>query len=202
MLVTERKAQLRRTERNRRRLCGQKETFAGKSLAAQEMFLAVFPPEPGGRVALYAAVGGEVGTERIRDLYLASGAFLFYPRVMEDGNLSFFPDGGDGGWVRGKYGLLEPRVPPGVAGLRSGFGLVVVPGMAFDAMGRRLGKGYGCYDRFLSGLAGTAVTVGLAFSRQLLSEVPVETWDIPVDVVVTEDGVIRVSRESLDGHKK
>jgi len=195
MLVAERKAQLRRTERNRRRLCRQEETLAGKSIAAQEKFLAAFPPEPGGTVALYAAVGGEVGTSLLRARYLAAGAILFYPRVMEDGNLSFFPGGGDDGWVRGKYGLLEPQVPPGAAGLRSGFNLVVVPGMAFDAMGRRLGKGYGYYDRFLAGLAGTAVTVGLAFSRQLLPEVPVDAWDVPVDVVVTEDGVIRVSRE-------
>jgi 5-formyltetrahydrofolate cyclo-ligase len=121
---------------------------------------------------------------------------------MEDGYLSFYPDGGEDGWVRGKYGLLEPRVPPGVPGLRTGFDLVVVPGMAFDAMGRRLGKGYGYYDRFLLGLAGTAVTVGLAFSRQMLPEVPVDTWDVPVDAVVTEDGVIRVSREHLEGYIK
>ena len=193
MLVAERKAQLRRTERKRWRLCKHKETLAEKSIAVQERFLAAFPPEPGGKAALYAAVGGEVGTERIRARYLAGGALLFYPRVMEDGFLSFYPDGGEDGWVLGKYGLLEPRVPPGVAGLRSGFDLVVVPGMAFDAMGRRLGKGYGYYDRFLFGLAGTAVTVGLAFSLQLLPEVPVDTWDVPVSVVVTEESVIRVS---------
>jgi 5-formyltetrahydrofolate cyclo-ligase len=74
--------------------------------------------------------------------------------------------------------------------------------MAFDAMGRRLGKGYGYYDRFLSGLAGSAVTVGLAFSRQLLPEVPVDAWDIPVDAVVTENGVIRVPGGRLDRHIK
>ena len=202
MLVAERKAQLRRTERRRLRLGGHQKTLAGKSVAAQERFLAAFPPEPGSRVALYVAVAGEVGTERIRERYLAAGARLFYPKVMDDGNLSFYPDGGEEGWVRGKYGLLEPRVPPGVAGLKGGFGLVVVPGMAFDAMGRRLGRGCGYYDRFLFGMAGTAVTVGLAFSLQLLPEVPVDDWDIPVDAVVTEEGVIRVPRERQDGHFK
>lgn len=195
MLVAERKAQLRRTERNRWKSCARKEALAGASLAAQERFLAAFPPKAGRKVALYAAVGGEVGTERIRAACLAAGTLLFYPRVMEDGNLSFYPDGGDDGWERGKYGLLEPKIPPGVAGRREGFDLVVVPGVAFDSRGRRLGKGLGHYDRFLHGLAGTAVTVGLAFSLQLVPEVPVDFWDVPVDAVVTEKEVLRVSRE-------
>ncbi|NJD61619.1 MAG: 5-formyltetrahydrofolate cyclo-ligase [Deltaproteobacteria bacterium] len=195
MLVAERKAQLRRTERNRMKSCARKEALAAASGTAQERFLAAFPPEAGRRVALYAAVGGEVGTERIRAACLAAGALLFYPRIMEDGELSFYPDGGDDGWERGKYGLLEPKVPPGGAGLREGFDLVVVPGVAFDSRGRRLGKGLGCYDRFLHGLAGTAVAVGLAYSRQLVPEVPVDSWDMPVDAVVTETEVLRVSRK-------
>lgn len=193
MLVEERKAQLRRTERNRWTRSVPKEELAGKSLSVQENCLSAFPPGPGMRVALYKAVGTEVGTDHIRGRCLASGALLYYPRVMDDGRLSFYPGGGSDGWVRGKYGLLEPRVAPGTEGLRSGFDLVVVPGMAFDGKGRRLGKGYGYYDRFLSGLAGTAVTVGLAFSRQMVPEVPVDSRDVPVDAVVTEDGVIRVS---------
>ncbi|HZW35776.1 MAG: 5-formyltetrahydrofolate cyclo-ligase [Deltaproteobacteria bacterium] len=195
MLVAERKAQLRRTERNRMRSCARKEALADASVAAQERLLAAFPPKAGRRVALYAAVGGEVGTERIRTACLAAGALPFYPRIMEDGNLSFYPDGGESDWERGRYGLLEPKVPPGVAGLRGGFDLVVVPGVAFDSRGRRLGKGLGCYDRFLHGLAGTAVTVGLAYSRQLVPEVPVDSWDVPVDAVVTETEVLRVSRK-------
>ncbi len=202
MLVAERKAQLRRTERNRVRLCAHGNELAEKSASAQKRFLAAFPPVPGGRVALYAAVAGEVGTDGIRSRYLAAGALLYYPRVMEDGDLSFYPYAGEDGWVRGKYGLMEPRVPPGVAGLRGGFDLVVVPGMAFDAGGRRLGRGYGYYDRFLAGLSGNAVKVGLAYSMQLLPEVPVDDRDVPVDVVVTEDAVLRAPRGQTDRHIK
>jgi 5-formyltetrahydrofolate cyclo-ligase len=194
MLVGERKAQLRRTERNRWRRSATKEEFARKSLSVQKNFLSAFPPEPGMKAALYKAVGAEAGTDHIRGWYLAEGALLFYPRVMDDGLLSFYPDGGNDGWVRGKYGILEPRVGTGTEGLRGGFDLVAVPGMAFDNRGRRLGKGYGYYDRFLRGLAGKVLTVGLAFSLQMVPEVPVDEWDVPVDVVVTEDSVIRVSR--------
>jgi 5-formyltetrahydrofolate cyclo-ligase len=195
MIVAERKAQLRRTERNRMKSCARREALARASIAAQERFLAAFPPAAGRRVALYMAAGGEVGTERIRAACRAAGTLIFYPRVMEDGRLSFYPDGGDDGWERGKYGLLEPKIPPGVSGIRGGFDLVLVPGVAFDSRGRRLGKGLGYYDRFLNGLAGTAVAVGLAFSRQLVPEVPVDSWDMPVDAVVTEKEVLRVDRK-------
>jgi 5-formyltetrahydrofolate cyclo-ligase len=202
MLMAKRKAELRRSERGRTRAGAEEKNLAGRSLEVQRRFLAAFPPVPGGRVALYAAIPGEVGTELIRAMYLGAGVELLYPRVMEDGKLSFYRNGSPDIWVRGKYGLMEPRISPGMEGLRSGFDLVVVPGVAFDSMGRRLGRGYGYYDRFLADLAGSANTVGLAFSRQLLPEVPVDAWDVPVDAVVTEDGVIRVPRARRDGHIK
>ena len=194
-MISERKAELRRAARKRSRSIEGGKGMAERSQAVQNRFLSAFPPRRGGRLALYMAVAGEVGTDLIRTVCLAAGMSLFYPRVMENGSLLFYPDGGSDGWVRGKYGLLEPRVTPGMEGIRNGFDLVVVPGVAFDSMGRRLGKGFGCYDRFLSGLAGSAVAVGLAFSRQMLAEVPVDPWDVPVDAVVTEDGVIRVARD-------
>ena len=63
-------------------------------------------------------------------------------------------------------------------------GLVLVPGLAFDAQGRRLGYGGGYYDRFLRQTA--APRVGLTFDCLLLDEVPEEPHDVRVDVVLTE----------------
>jgi len=197
MLAAERKALLRLSERSRWRPQGPRGVRAVKSLRVQRNFLTAYPPVPGRKVALYSAIRGEVGTDRIRDGYLARGVALFYPRVTADGALWFFPHRGDDGWELGKFGIREPRVDPGAAGTRNGFDLVVVPGMAFDPAGRRLGKGFGCYDRFLAELAGRTETVGLAFSWQLVPEVPVESWDVPVDAVVTDEGVIRTARMHL-----
>ena len=187
MLMAERKAELRRTERKRWRACSEGEALAARTQAVQRQFLSAFPSKPGGRVALYAAIPREVGTDLIRASYLAAGMLLFYPRVMKDEKLSFYPNGGQDGWVRGKYGLLEPRMYPGMEGLRRGFDLVVVPGVAFDPMGRRLGRGHGYYDRFLADLSGSVVTVGLAFSWQLLPEVPVDAWTFRWTRSQTED---------------
>ncbi len=200
MLVKQRKASLRLTERNRMRPgCNPAADRARRSLAAQDRFLSVFPPIPGRRVALYAAMRGEVGTDRIRSSCLAGGVHLYYPRVMEDGELSFFRHREGDGWVPGRFGIREPQAVPEDEGVRGGFDLVVVPGLAFDSLGRRLGQGYGYYDRFLAALGGTAVTVGLAFSWQLVPEVPVDAWDVPVDAVVTEDGIIRPSGAAAEG---
>lgn len=164
---------------------------AEKSVKAQERFLTAFPPAPGMKIALYSAARGEVGTDVIRARCLGAGARLYYPGTREDGSLLFFHHGANDGWVRGRFGIREPLVGPGREGIRGGFDLVVVPGLAFDAAGRRLGQGHGYYDRFLSGLGGKAVTVGLAFSWQLVPEVPVDPWDVPVDAVVTEHGVVK-----------
>ncbi len=193
MLVYELKSHLRRTERDRWLRGSADDLLQAKSLAAQENLLSAFPPGPGRKVALYSPIDTEVRTDLIRARCLEAGAVPYYPRVMEDGKLAFFPDAGDAAWVRGKYGLLEPAVPSGAEGLRRGFDLVVVPGMAFDASGRRLGKGFGYYDRFLAGLDPSTITVGLAFSWQLVPEVPVEPWDIPVLAVATEEGVLRTA---------
>jgi 5-formyltetrahydrofolate cyclo-ligase len=199
MLVCERKAHLRRTERNRWRRGANDPASDRKSLSAQENLLSAFPPGRGCSIALYSAVGMEVRTERIRAACLAAGALVYYPRVMEDDRLAFFLDDGETEWVKGRYGLLEPKVPPGSEGKRQGFDLVVVPGMAFDTAGRRLGRGSGYYDRFLAGLEPSAATVGLAFSCQLVSEVPVDPWDIPVQAVATEDGVLRIAAARPSG---
>ena len=67
--------------------------------------------------------------------------------------------------------------------------LVIVPGIAFDAQGRRVGFGGGFYDRFLSRVQ--AVKIGLTYDCLLVDEVPVEPHDVAMDIVVTEGAVYR-----------
>lgn len=64
--------------------------------------------------------------------------------------------------------------------------LVVVPGVAFDARGNRLGRGGGHYDRFLSRLRDATRKVAIAFDGQIVDEVPTHAHDVPVDIVVTD----------------
>lgn len=85
------------------------------------------------------------------------------------------------GFSKGAYGIMEPVGEPFVR--YSEIDLAVVPGVAFDASGRRLGRGKGYYDRLLPLLQ--AYKIGICFSFQLLGEVPAETFDIPMDEVIT-----------------
>ena len=66
--------------------------------------------------------------------------------------------------------------------------VVIVPGLAFTAGGRRLGQGGGWYDRYLPGVRPDCVLVGVCFDEQVLAELPVEPHDVAVDVVVTDRG--------------
>lgn len=192
MLILERKEILRRESRIRLRERTEPSRPAEAGDRAQGHFLRAFPPLPGKTVALYCALPGEVPTERIRHAYLAAGARLYYPRVTGKGTLAFYPHREGDGWEPGPYGISEPPIPAGVEPRLSGWDIVVVPGLAFDRRGNRLGHGFGYYDRFLGGLPEGVARVGLAWAGQLVPGVPVDAWDVPVHALVTEEGVIRV----------
>ena len=192
MLVVERKEILRREGRIRLQERAESAVSAESDDRAQEHFLREFPPLAGRTAALYCALAGEVPTERIRRAYLLAGVRLYYPRVAGKGTLAFYPHTEGDGWETGPYGIPEPSIPEGVEAKLSGWDIIVVPGLAFDRRGNRLGRGFGYYGRFLAGLPESVPRVGLACATQLVPEVPVDVWDVPVHALVTEEGVIRV----------
>lgn len=68
--------------------------------------------------------------------------------------------------------------------------LIIVPAVAYDKKGYRIGYGGGYYDRFLSSLNKDIATIGIAFDVQIIEKVSVQPFDIPVDMVITESGII------------
>ena len=84
----------------------------------------------------------------------------------------------------GAFGVWEPTAPRGRVRLRD-LDLVLVPGLAFDRQGHRLGHGHGYFDRLLDRLPKTTATVGLAFRFQLLDRLPVDPHDRAVHTVLT-----------------
>ncbi len=96
----------------------------------------------------------------------------------------------------GAFGILEPfrsleRVQ--LADLRA----IVVPGVAFDGRGQRIGYGKGHYDRLLSGIPERIARIGVAFACQLFDEIPREPHDVAMTHLLTEDGWTPVSGEAF-----
>lgn len=85
------------------------------------------------------------------------------------------------------FGILEPTSDNKVE--ISEIDLVIVPGVAFDSSCNRMGRGKGYYDRLLS--ESVAAKIGVAFNFQIVDNVPVDTHDVPLDMVVTETGIFK-----------
>jgi len=84
--------------------------------------------------------------------------------------------------VIGQFGIREPAPACGEVQL-SEVDLVLVPGLAFDTHGNRLGRGMGHYDRLLPGVRG--IKCGIAFEEQLVEEIPLHSWDVKLNCVLT-----------------
>ncbi|MYG00671.1 5-formyltetrahydrofolate cyclo-ligase [Candidatus Poribacteria bacterium] len=90
--------------------------------------------------------------------------------------------------VKHKYGMYEPDVSCPIFPSDQ-LQLIIVPAIAFDYQGYRLGYGKGFYDRFLS-TCPNAITIGLAFQVQLVDDTYPQSWDIPVQHIFTENGLL------------
>lgn len=135
------------------------------------------------RVLLYAATASEVDLTAIDEGLRRRGVEVCYPRVDGDRLEIVTVDSLDE-LVVGHRGIREPE---GRAA-NEGVDVVIVPGVAFDLRGGRLGHGGGHYDRLLE-LEPSAVRIGVAFSCQLVLRVPMDEHDQPMDLLVTDRGV-------------
>lgn len=127
----------------------------------------------------------EVATRPILERAWAGGKRVACPKVVwRPRGLASFAVGGLDELVEGRRGLFEPD-PDRAEPVDEGFDLVLVPGLAFDRRGGRIGYGAGFYDRFLAG--SEALKVALAYSLQVVDSVPVEPHDVPVDRILTEE---------------
>ena len=130
--------------------------------------------ESAAHVVAYAPVENEVDPGAVVDAALAAGKRVYYPRRSKE-TLEFL-SARPGGAPPGPAGILEPTdgepLPAG-----NGPVLFLVPGLAFDARGARLGRGAGCYDRALARYRGGG-HLGLAYEIQVVAALPEAPWDV------------------------
>ncbi len=181
------KAALRRSMRARRAAV-EPAALSAASASVCARVLARFPPaaHAGATWSLFAALPEELDPTTIARAAEAAGVTTLYPRV-EHGELTFVPSRLDA-LVPGHFGVREPRGPGApLAEAR----LVIVPGLAFDAHGGRLGYGRGYYDRAIvraREATPAPLFVGFALDLQRVERVPTTADDQPLDALVTESG--------------
>ncbi len=188
------KARLRRELlARRRRVVPEVAAAAGREMAAHA---AAAPEFAAARcIALYAALSDEIATAPLFEAARRRGKHVLFPRMVATGRrLEFAPAARFEDLRPGPWGVPEPapEAPAEPLGVDA---LVFVPGVAFDRVGNRLGRGQGFYDRtFPPGGPGQPLLFGLAFHFQLLEAVPQAQDDRPMDAVVTERGIHRMAR--------
>lgn len=136
------------------------------------------------RIMCYISFGGEVDTKDMIREALNKGKMVAVPVCRGKRAIGPCALSKRAVFVKGRYGVAEPIIKKSVH--LEDFDLVVVPGVAFDKSGNRLGRGRGCYDYFLRRLPGHIPAIGLAFDFQILPSIPTTTSrDIRVDRILS-----------------
>jgi 5-formyltetrahydrofolate cyclo-ligase len=174
-----RKEQLRATLLAARRSMAETErAAAGRAL--RDAVLEDPPTQMAGTVAAYVSVGTEPATRALLFALWKRGSYVILPLLRADGDLDWASYEGPDSLVERANGLLEPGEPPrGVTAIRSA-DLVIVPALAADPRGYRLGRGGGSYDRALARVGPAVPTIALLYDGELLDEVPAAPHDQPV----------------------
>lgn len=191
-----RKASLRRELLDARRaLAPDTLTESATALAGHALTL---PELSGARtVAAYVSVGREPGTRALLDALRARGVRVLLPVLLPDNDLDWAAYEGPERLRPAGRGLLEPdgtRLGPAAV---LDADAVLLPGLAVDTLGMRLGRGGGSYDRVLARLAAAGARPALLvllYGNEMVARVPVEPHDHPVDAVVTPAGTRRFDR--------
>ncbi|WP_405820716.1 5-formyltetrahydrofolate cyclo-ligase [Streptomyces sp. NBC_00838] len=167
--------------------------LAGRALNLPELAAA-------GTVAAYVSVGREPGTRALLDALRERGVRVLLPVLLPDDDLDWAAYDGADRLVRAGRGLLEPDGPRlGVRAVLEAR-VVLLPGLAVDGRGMRLGRGGGSYDRVLTRLERAAADGGagegpalavLLYDHEVVERVPEEPHDRPVHVAVTPGGTRR-----------
>lgn len=144
-------------------------------------------------VMVYLSFGNEVDSKKLIEDCLKSGKRVLVPFCQKDG-MKLIPTeikDMESDLVTDDMGYIQPRKDSIKPVDTEEIDLIVLPGIAFDRKGFRVGFGAGYYDRFLGKLNFSIPTIGVAYDFQMIeSFINMESYDIPVDYVITEERIV------------
>lgn len=181
------KAALRREARRVRSALPRNNRIAAADRAAQAL-LRQLPRRCS--IAIYLSVHSELSTVSLRRLLHEAGHRVHVPVILRERRMRFVELHGGSPLRSGPYGLPQPVMTRGLKTARQ-LDVILLPLLAFDAHGGRLGNGGGYYDRALARprIGRRPRLIGYAYAAQEREALPCEPWDVRLDAVISERGL-------------
>lgn len=147
-------------------------------------------------ICTYAPAKSEIDVNSISQTAWEQNKAVYYPRCSktQKGIMHFYLCNNFSELEKGAYGILEPKKSCPICSedtLNSPDTLILVPALSYSPKGCRLGYGQGFYDRFLAKIP-QAGSFGITFTALLSNEIPADPWDLPVQYLVTEEGIQKI----------
>ncbi|CAG9295768.1 5-formyltetrahydrofolate cyclo-ligase [Celerinatantimonas diazotrophica] len=138
-------------------------------------------------IALYLSFDGELSTKPLIEALWRQGKQLYLPVLHPfcHGHLLFQQYSAHTPLVANRFNILEPKLNCSQILPANQLDILVMPLVAFDQYGNRLGMGGGFYDRTLSSISNNVTSIGIAHDSQRYPNLPIETWDQPLDCIIT-----------------
>ncbi len=166
----------------RARLSVEERAEAGRMI--RDELLSLPELQMAGTVAAYYSIGSEPDTRGLVYALWKRGTYVLLPLLRADGDLDWASYEGPESLVAGPRGLREPGEAPRGVGAIARADVVLVPALAVDRLGNRLGRGGGSFDRALARVGRLIPVIALLYDGELVERVPVEGHDTPVRGVV------------------
>lgn len=184
------KSQIRQLNKEKRAAMSESEV-AIKSKMASEMFLSSEIYKNCTALMVYFRLGNEIDTKDIVKAAIKDGKKVLFPVTdMERGKITPYYADGSTEFSLGAFSVSEPQNTK-KADVKE-IDVVLVPGIAFDKSGTRIGFGKGCYDMFLPQT--NAIKIGYCYDFQVCEQIPADEHDVSMGYLLTERGLIRCQK--------
>ncbi len=178
------KTEIRKQNKQRRNEMLKSEVQS-KSAVIAELFVKSELYKNAKTIMLYMPLGNEVDASIIMKRAIDDGKRVVLPVTEADNKITPYFADADTRFCKGTFSVQEPTGTQKAQ--YDDIDLVIVPGIAFDKFGNRIGFGKGCYDGFLKNI--NAIKVGICYEFQVSNQISADLHDVKMDYVITEDGI-------------
>lgn len=140
------------------------------------------------QIGLYMAINNEIDLKKIWQNAQQNAKNCYFPRIKNTDKMQFYKACNPDQFTKNQWGILEPFAIPENYIEPNALDIIIIPMVAFDNYGNRIGMGAGYYDKALQNCVQT-ILIGVGYEFQKITKINAETWDVKLDIIVTEDEI-------------